>query len=1267
MYLVIFFFALLVHSESLLLSLNVSTSHHLEEILCCNDEIFNNNDVRLFLYTNVTHLVTSGAFCAVNISHHSLTITSYPTDNNFALIKCISNDTYWTRGFAFHGTNGSSVTMNRLNFTNCGTNLSTLDDSIINFSNSPIRFTQYHGAALVFTNISSLTIANVAILKYKGFAVVAVNLPHALFQYLIVSDSQDTKIGTGKGLLILLCNCLTTATANEYQINITDSTFHKNNKLINNYNQRVKYPCASTRYRKVSPMPVVNAAGVTILQADTIPAVIRIQGSSFTFCNEQFSGAMLILNSNISINSQTIIDSCYFQHNSIQQACNGAAIDGSFFFDKSELNKIHKPLSVTNTNFTNNGFNLKSRWTSGAIQISTYKDNDNSHGKVILLFRNLYFEQNTAPEFGSCLSVVIRSSPNDKMDNWTNFIFESIVAHSNPNLTVQSMKKDFNTASLFHFENIKNLTINGTSMKPGNFSYNYGSIFEILQSDIVLKGYLIFHGNIGNHGAAFNLHKNSAIFLTKGLIAKFTNNTVQTVGGAIYSRNEDSKQTLCTFQLFSSKDYTNISLTFINNTAGLAGNSIYSTNLYNCNMKYFDLRGKMSKVYTTMFKNISSTDVSSLAKCIQFCNEKMPGKYEIYPGGSVHIPVTVRDQNQSLTYDILTIIPVAKGNFLKKLNWWFSNYQGSFVIKGKENCTTINLTIHTTDVTTLNYWSMLLLSISRQNTIIKVDIKINSCPLGFKLSTTGSCVCSDLLNSVAKGNIMCNIENNTFTKPSELNIWLGNSSTGNKFTIANCNPSYCNIGSQLNLLHFNSTGSYLSSTNDSSVTLPLCHGYRTGDACGECISNYSVVFGSSDCKDCSSHWWLLTSIFYILAGPLLVLIMYTLKLTLTTGTLNSVIFYAQITNVGIIRYLNIPCRECASDIYFVRLPSILISWLNLNLGFSLCFYDGMTEIWKAGLSLLFPIYLLLIVGLLIILSRYSVRVSNRLSRSSVQVLVTIVHLSFTKLLQSVLDVYSSSHIFIEGQYDMHTPKTVWYNSAAIEYNSTSHIRLMIITSVIAGFILVPYATVLLFGNFMLKFDTIREYIRPFYEAIHAPYRLSKWYWFALHQIFVLFVYVSETFITGRTVLFLALILVYHILFYLQTRSVPFKHRTLNWLNFFLLFILNVVFLVSQFIYLTGMSSKHLVMFFAIANYPVIVIFMLIIVYHILLVKNKVNQVVLLYEKLRQLKEVISNRFRHKRQYSNLQQRRRYQNYYGCSDSGDYTQPREPLLDQTLID
>ena len=44
------------------------------------------------------------------------------------------------------------------------------------------------------------------------------------------------------------------------------------------------------------------------------------------------------------------------------------------------------------------------------------------------------------------------------------------------------------------------------------------------------------------------------------------------------------------------------------------------------------------------------------------------------------------------------------------------------------------------------------------------------------------------------------------------------------------------------------------------------------------------------------------------------------------------------------------------------LKNILIAlflFLNLGLGFPLCFYDGMTELLKADLNLLFPLYLLL--------------------------------------------------------------------------------------------------------------------------------------------------------------------------------------------------------------------------------------------------------------------------------------------------------------------
>uniref|UniRef100_A0A1X7V208 Uncharacterized protein n=1 Tax=Amphimedon queenslandica TaxID=400682 RepID=A0A1X7V208_AMPQE len=1255
----LFFFALPLVPAAVF----VNTSHQLEGILCNETKILT-GDLSLYLDTSITHQITSnGVFCPVNMNHYSLTITSDSNDS-VAVINCTSSDKYWTRGFAFYGTNGS-LTMRGLRFTNCGTNLTTLDSDIINSTTSSIHFTELHAAVLVLTDIASITFSNVTISNYSGFAIVAVNLPYAVFDYLVVSYSQQTEFGIGRGLLLLFLNRIARETIDaqtQYEVNISNSTFHEN-AIRSRTHSHVHYICPSAEHHILLNMPVVNAAAVTMLftQNDTSPAIVRILNSSFTFNNEYYAGAMLILSFSSSIDSKTIIDGSYFEHNFVLDACKGGAISAIFFFDKRILTTRYKPLVITNSKFKSNGFGDGTAWTSRAIDMAVYKDVNGSEPKsvVVILFSKLHFELNASSKFGTCLYAIAKNSPEgSKPSNYLTIFFDKVVAYNNP--TVRDRNNIFN-ASLFHFVNIANVSITGTVSAPGNFSHNYGAVFELFRSYAVLEGNLFFIENIANHGAAFSLEQGSLIYFKKGLRANFSHNTVQSLGGAIYSVNEN-KVRMCTFQLYFLHDYENISLTFNNNTAAIAGNSIYSQNLYECYFKKFSFpkHTMIVKMYNAMFRNILPGDVASEPKSMQLCMNKTV--LEIYPGGSMLIPINVVDQNGSLTYAVITVIPVEKG---KKLNRWILDSQGSFIVKlvkGTKKCTTINLTIHTTDVTTLNkettlQFTMLLdlFCISKHNEIYEVSVKLKRCPLGFRLSSRGSCACSDLIKKFNQ-HITCNIENNIIIKPRHLGVWMGNSTKSNKFSIAYCHPSYCNIGSQLNVLHLNSSGSYLGSTN-STISLPLCYGSRTGDACGECIPNYSVVFGSTECKDCSSSFWPFTIFVYIIAGPLLVLLLYALKLTLTTGTLNGIIFYAQIANIGIVHYLNIPCIECTKDIVcLIRPASVFISWLNLNLGFPLCFFNGMTEILKAGLSLLFPVYLILIVGLLIILSRYSVTISNHFSRSSIQVLVTIVHLSFTKLLQSVLDVFSSAKIYTEG---VDVPNTIWYNNGAIMYDSKSHVWLMVMTSIVAGLILVPYFIIILLGKFLLKFDRFRECIRPFYEAIYAPYRRNKWYWFVLHQLFVLLTYVSETFSSDqqRRVLFLSLILIYHILIYLHTKSTPFRYKTLNWLNLMILLALNFVFLVSQYIYLSNGSPKQLVMFFAIANYPIIAVFMLIIAYHILLVTNKVNWVLLLYQNA---KECFPG-FKKKRQYN---QRRRP--YYGCSDSGDYTEAREPLLEQTLI-
>ena len=200
-------------------------------------------------------------------------------------------------------------------------------------------------------------------------------------------------------------------------------------------------------------------------------------------------------------------------------------------------------------------------------------------------------------------------------------------------------------------------------------------------------------------------------------------------------------------------------------------------------------------------------------------------------------------------------------------------------------------------------------------------------------------------------------------------------------------------------------------SKDLSINSSLCLYNREGILCGNFSTNYSVVFGSTECKQCS-NWWLWTLVLYGVAGPLLIYLLFALRLTLTTGTFNGIIFYVQAANVGILDMLSV----YNGKMEVVRKISIvLLSILNLGLGFPLCFYNGMTELWKAGLSLLFPLYLLTIVVVLIILSRYFLWLSNKIADSSVQVLVTVVHLSFGRLLGSIINVFTPAKVFTSKQ------------------------------------------------------------------------------------------------------------------------------------------------------------------------------------------------------------------------------------------------------------
>ena len=114
-----------------------------------------------------------------------------------------------------------------------------------------------------------------------------------------------------------------------------------------------------------------------------------------------------------------------------------------------------------------------------------------------------------------------------------------------------------------------------------------------------------------------------------------------------------------------------------------------------------------------------------------------------------------------------------------------------------------------------------------------------------------------------------------------------------------------------------------------------CAFNRSGVLCGACQSGLSLALGSSCCKPCSNIYILLLIIF-AMAGFVLIIILLKCNLTISTGTLNGLIFYANIVMIS--HAIFFPVQTANAFTHFL---SIFIAWLNLDRGIEVCFFKSM--------------------------------------------------------------------------------------------------------------------------------------------------------------------------------------------------------------------------------------------------------------------------------------------------------------------------------------
>ena len=199
------------------------------------------------------------------------------------------------------------------------------------------------------------------------------------------------------------------------------------------------------------------------------------------------------------------------------------------------------------------------------------------------------------------------------------------------------------------------------------------------------------------------------------------------------------------------------------------------------------------------------------------------------------------------------------------------------------------------DVTTLHYGSQskvdeLVTRYERWGNIrpelltypIYINITLLPCPLGFMLhNSQHKCVCHLQLE---EHNIACNISDQTVHRSG--NMWLNSSFFGNT-TNGVIIHSYCPFGyckpRELNI-----------KLENADIQCAFNH---AGILCGGCQKGLSLALGSSQCLSCSNTY-LTLFIPFAIAGFALVLFLTFLNLTVSNGTMNGLIFYANIVKAN---------------------------------------------------------------------------------------------------------------------------------------------------------------------------------------------------------------------------------------------------------------------------------------------------------------------------------------------------------------------------------
>ena len=459
------------------------------------------------------------------------------------------------------------------------------------------------------------------------------------------------------------------------------------------------------------------------------------------------------------------------------------------------------------------------------------------------------------------------------------------------------------------------------------FVRNSVSAVRAYASNITLSGDLVFSGNKAIAGTAFVLLHNSILIFVENSHTYFTNNHAINTGGVFYivnNRNFGGYYYAEPFYFLKTKGRrSEIRLTFVNNSAGKGGDILYGGDValgldgdWNC----LDSFRNISNI-SQNGPSLISSDPSRICLCKQSGQPDCllladPNSHIIYPGQTLSIcAVVVGQEFGTVTGTVYAqfIHRSSNGSPPQLESWqkgqsvsqhdcsdlYCNNLQYTIFSQSEGSETVLVLSAedsYVSDIVTKNdiehsltkhhwektYHTSAMSPALYMNTPVYVHISILPCPFGFVLTTDPPFRCDcNLLLRLMHG-IQCHIQVQTISRSGLLWVGVIHDDNGTVAASEYCSLDYCN-------------------REESNVTLSepdsQCNYNHSGTLCGGCQPGLSLALGSAQCLPCSNKYLALL-IPLALAGPVLVFFIKLLDITIFQGTINGLIFYANIINQG---------------------------------------------------------------------------------------------------------------------------------------------------------------------------------------------------------------------------------------------------------------------------------------------------------------------------------------------------------------------------------